>query len=106
MPDWTYQTVFRPTLMGLGPEIGRRFAFGFMGTLARLPWGKKIIQFMGHMQPDSRLKIEHSGLTFPTRVGLGCALDPHLLATPAFGEFGLGFLEIGPVSINPQVTPG
>lgn len=103
MPDWTYQTVFRPILFRLGPERGRRIALGSMGQLARLPLGRHVIQFMGHMQPDSRLASERNKLRFPTQVGLGCALDPQMQATPALAEFGFGFLEIGPVvSAAPQ----
>ncbi len=106
MPDWTYQTVFRPVLFRLGARMGRRLALGSMGLLSRLPLGRRVIQLMGHMHPDARLALDRNGLQFPTAVGLGCALDPHLLATPAFAEFGFGFLEIGPVLINPAAEAG
>jgi len=97
MPDWTYQTVFRPTLFRLRPETGRNLALGAMGLLSRLPLGKHVIQLMGHMRPDRRLSFERNGLEFSTRVGLGCELDSQLKATPALAEFGFGYLEIGPV---------
>jgi hypothetical protein len=106
MPDWTYQTVFRPVLLRLGPDTGRSVAFRFMGLLSRLPLGRHVIQFMGHMRPDARAGCERAHLKFPSRVGLGCALDPHLLATPAFAEFGLGFLEIGPIRVDPEANRG
>jgi hypothetical protein len=106
MPDWTYQTVFRPALFRLGARNGLRLALGSMGLLSRLPLGKRVIRLMGHMQPDSRLVIERNGFQFPSSVGLGCALDPNLLATPAFGEFGFGFLEIGPIVTAPTEKAG
>jgi len=97
MPDWTYQTIFRPALMRLGAERGRRLALSAMGTLARSPGGRRVIQLMGHMGADPRLHVEAGGASFPTRVGLGCRLDPAGVATEAFAEFGFGFLEVGPV---------
>lgn len=105
MPDWTYQTVFRPLLFGLGPRAGRNVALGSMGLLSRLPFGKSVIQFMGHMRPDPRLVVDQGGFHTPTNVGLSCAFDPHLLATGAFAEFGFGFLEVGPIVAGPAVQP-
>ena len=95
MPDWTYQTIFRPALMRLGVQRGLRLALGAIGTLARTPGRRRIIQLMGHMEADPRLRVKAGGLSFPTRVGLGCQLDPAGVATEAFAEFGFGFLEVG-----------
>ncbi len=106
MPDWSYQTVFRPLLFRLRPQTARRLALGGMGALARLPLGRGVIQLMGHMQPDARLAIERSGICFPSSVGLGCRLDPYLLGSPALAEFGFGFLEIGPIVADPPSEPG
>lgn len=104
MPDWTYQTVFRPLLFRFRPQTARRLALGGMGALARLPLGRRVIQLMGHMQPDARLAIERNGMRFPSNVGLGCRLDPQLLGSPALAEFG--FLEIGPIVAEPATEPG
>lgn len=106
MPDWTYQTVFRAPLLGIDPGRGRDIALGCMGLLSRLPFGRRVIQLMGHMHPDPRLAMERNGITFSSQVGLGCGLDPHMLATPAFAEFGLGFLEIGPVVMRAVQSRG
>ena len=106
MPDWTYQTVFRPILFSLNPEKARGIALGSMGRLSRLPLGRRVIRFMGHMQPDFRLAIERNGFRFSSRVGLGCTFDPKLLATPALSEFGFGFLEIGPIVSDADATAG
>ena len=106
MPDWTYQTVFRPLLRQLAPATARRLALGSMGRLARLPLGKQVIRLMGHMAPDPRLAIDLAGQKFPARVGLGCGFDPHLTATSALAEFGFGFLEIGPISMAAPTPEG
>lgn len=104
MPDWTYQTIFRPALMRLGDDRGRQLALGAMGRLARIPGGRRVIQLMGHMSADPRLRVAAAGISFPTRVGLGCRLDPEGVATAAFSEFGFGFLEVGPVTSGQAAT--
>ncbi|MES2790339.1 MAG: dihydroorotate dehydrogenase [Planctomycetota bacterium] len=104
MPDWSYRTVFRPVLFRLPPALARDVALGCMGTLARLPWGPAVIDFMGHMRPDRRLAHAVGDTTFPTRVGLGACVDPQLQASRAFAQFGIAFWEIGPVTL--QGIPG
>src|SRR5437763_53153 len=39
MPDWFYRTVSRPLLFRLPANRARDFALGFLGRLARLPFG-------------------------------------------------------------------
>ena len=104
MPDWTYQTLFRPALMSLGVERGCAIALNAIGALARAPSGRRVIQLMGHMAPDPRLRVERKGLTFASRVGLGHRLDPGCIATAAFAEFGFGFLEVGPATESTAST--
>lgn len=97
MPDWFYRTVSRPVLFRLPAPVARDFALGFMGTLARLPLGPAVIDFLGHMCPDRRLRRTLLGVTLPSQVGLGPHLDTRAVALPALARFGLGFLEVGPV---------
>ncbi len=104
MPDWFYRTVSRPILFRFSAERARNLALGFMGRLARLPLGPQLIDFLGHMRPDSRLKQTFFGIEFATPVGLGPALDGEAIALPALARFGFGFLEIGPVSLNGNAT--
>ncbi|HXG68465.1 MAG TPA: dihydroorotate dehydrogenase, partial [Blastocatellia bacterium] len=99
MPDWFYQTVSRPLLFQLPTATARDFALGFMGRLARLPFGPAAIDFLGHMRADARLRRCFLGITFPTAVGCGPGLDAEAVALPALARFGCGFLEVGPVTV-------
>src|SRR5260221_8914008 len=101
MPDWFYRTVSRPLLFRLPACRARDFALGFMGRLARLPFGPALIDFLGHMRADERLACTHVGVTFPTPVGLGPVLDGGAVALGALARFGVGFLEVGPVTLAP-----
>src|SRR5690348_4007918 len=98
MPDWSYRTVLRPLLFRLSPTSARDLSLTLMGALGRSPWGPAVIDFMGHMRAPEGLRCEVAGLTFPTAVGLGCGIDPAGRAANAFARFGLGFIEIGPVT--------
>ena len=70
-----------------------------MGWLARLPLGPALIDFMGHMRADPRLRCTNRGIEFPTAIGLGPHLDGAAAALPALARFGFGFIEVGPVTI-------
>ena len=100
MPDWSYRTVLRPLLFPLPVELARIATLGFMGTLARLPLGSVVIDFLGHMRPDVRLATRLGELKFSSPVGLGPHLDTKLMATAALARFGVGFVEVGPVAMN------
>jgi dihydroorotate dehydrogenase len=102
MPDWFYRTVSRPLLFRLPAEVSRTFALRIVGTLSRLPLGPGIIDLLGHMRADPRLKRTILGIEFPTAVGLGPGLDGEAIALPALARFGFGFLEVGPVRIEPS----
>lgn len=101
MPDWFYRTVTRPLLFKLPAVQARDLALGFMGRLARLPFGPGAIDFLGHMRADPRLRQSFLGIDFPTAVGLGAGLDAEARALPALARFGFGFLEVGPVTARP-----
>jgi len=103
MPDWTYQTIFKRLLFAMGPDTGRDLAFGSLGTLARIPLGRHLIRFMGHMVPDSRLAFNRNTLSLRSPIGIGCRLDSRLAASHALAEFGVGYLEVGPISLNPAL---
>ena len=104
MPDWFYRTVSQPILFRLPAHRARDLALGFMGRLARLPLGLAVIDFLGHMRADARLRQSFLGIDFPTVVGLGPWLDSRAAALPALSRFGFGFLEVGPLTVEGNVT--
>lgn len=100
MPDWSYRTVLRPLLDAMGPVLGRDFAIETMAIVARLPGGGLLIDLLGHMRPDPRLRTELLGLELPSPLGLGPGLDVYARALPAWQRFGFGLLEVGPVTVG------
>jgi hypothetical protein len=101
MPDWFYRTVTRPLLFRLPVPAARTIALGFLGNLARFRLGRAFVDFLGHMRPDPLLRRSLLGVTFPTAVGLGAGIDSTAIGVPALARFGVGFLEIGPVTCKP-----
>lgn len=100
MPDWFYRTVTQPILFRIPARRARNLALGFIGGLARLPFGPAIIDLLGHMRADARLRQSFLGIDFPTAVGLGPWLDTRAVALPALARFGFGFFEVGPVAVE------
>ena len=62
MPDWSYRTLLRPIMLGMGPERARRLAVFTLGTLSRHPLGLKAIDFLGHMRPNETLAVRAGNL--------------------------------------------
>ena len=104
MPDWFYRTVSQPLLFSLPAPRARDVALGFMGRLSRLPVGPSLIDFLGHMRADPRLRQMHLDITFPTAVGIGPWLDTNAIAVHALARFGVGFIEVGPVTLEGKVA--
>jgi hypothetical protein len=100
MPDWSYHTLFKPLLFRLEPERARELTLGVMGALAERRWGPPLIEFLGHMKPAKALKTEVTGLSFPTLVGLEAGLDRTGVGLGALARFGVGFVEIGPITLE------
>src|SRR5262245_27838497 len=100
MPDWSYRTVLRPVLFRLPPASARDLALRVMGPLGRSAPGGALIDFLGHMRAPAALRHPLAGLEFPSRVGLGCGLDPDLRVFDAFARFGVGFVEVGPIALE------
>ncbi|WP_308637232.1 dihydroorotate dehydrogenase [Paenibacillus silvisoli] len=104
MPDWSYQSLFRPLLFRLPGRLARSVTLGAIGGLSRLPLGAFVIRTLGHMEPAPLLRSESCGLPFSTPVGLAGTVDPAGTAHRAIAQFGLGFMEIGPVTVQPVRT--
>ncbi|MCR8642588.1 hypothetical protein NV379_07920 [Paenibacillus sp. N1-5-1-14] len=101
MPDWSYQTIFRPLLFRLPARVARGVTLRAMRTVSQIPGGTFVIKTLGHMEPAPILETDILGTTFPTPVGLSGAVDPDGTAVQAISQFGFGFVEIGPVTLHP-----
>ncbi|MCQ6562928.1 hypothetical protein [Paenibacillus mendelii] len=101
MPDWSYQTLFRPLLFKLPARIARSATLHAMGGLSRIPGGSLVIRTLGHMEVSPLLEQKRLGLDLKYPIGLGGGVDPHGTAQRALAQFGFGFTEIGPVTMEP-----
>ncbi|MGN7476597.1 dihydroorotate dehydrogenase [Solibacillus silvestris] len=97
MPDWSYHPLKKIVLNKLEAKKSRLFIHRSMRTVASLPGGKHLIEFLGHNQTSSLLHITINNTNFKSPIGLSGSLDPELTGMAAFQELGFGFLEIGPV---------
>lgn len=102
MPDWTYHTLFKPTLSQLPATKGREFIHRGMTVISRVPGGSKLIEYLGHTNPSSQLETEIFEFKISNPIGLSGKIDPELSGTNAFGHLGFGFIEIGPVTSTPE----
>ena len=106
MPDWSYRTVFRPLLFRLPDALGRDLALAAIGGLGGLPGGRRVIEWMGHMRPPAALAARIGDTPVDTPVGLAAGIDPHLVGLPGLCRLGFGFVEVGPVSVEPRAAGG
>jgi dihydroorotate dehydrogenase len=100
MPDWSYHPLKKLLLDKLRPKTSREFIHKSMSTIASLPGGRKLIGFLGHMQPPQEIQKEVYHSTFSSPIGLSGHIDPNLSGINAFQELGFGFVEIGPIVLN------
>ncbi|REK71425.1 hypothetical protein [Paenibacillus paeoniae] len=100
MPDWSYQTIFRPLLFRLPARVSRSITLGAMGAISRLPGGSFVIRTLGHMELSPLLERQAAGLTLLSPIGISGGVDPSGVAHKALAQFGPGFMEFGPVTIT------
>ncbi|MFC6334171.1 dihydroorotate dehydrogenase [Paenibacillus septentrionalis] len=100
MPDWSYHPLKRLLLDALTPATSRAFIHKSMNTIASLPGGRSLIQFLGHMNPPQSLHKVVGERSFSSPIGLSSLMDSKLSGIKAFQELGFGFLEIGPIVLH------
>lgn len=97
MPDWSYQTLFRPLLFRLPARLARQLTLSAFGAVGRMPGGAFVIQTLGHQEPHALLETGWS----KAPVGLAGSVDPQGVARRGLSRLGFGFMEIGPVTVDP-----
>jgi len=106
VPDWSYQTLFKPVLSRLPSRAARAFTLGAMGRISRIPGGTFLIKTLGHMEPSPLLQDRIATLPIQTPLGLSGSADPSGTAHRALSQFGFGFIEVGPVTVRPIDSSG
>lgn len=104
MPDWSYQTLFRPLLFRLPAPSARRLTLEALHALGKHKIGPHLIALMGHTQPASSLACSFAGLDLASPVGLGADLPDNALGLASMARFGVGFVELGPVALAASGT--
>lgn len=97
MPDWSYHPVKKLLLDHVSANTSREFVHRSMSTIASIPGGRAVINFLGHMKPPHQLKKDIASTIFSSPVGLSSLIDPHVSGMNAFQHLGFGFIEIGPI---------
>ncbi len=97
VPDWSYQTLFRPLLLRMPARAARKLTLSLFGTVGRMPWGSLVIKTLGHQESSPLLETGWS----KTPVGLAGTVDPSGIARRGLAQLGFGFVEIGPVTVEP-----
>ena len=100
MPDWSYQPLKQAILSKTEAKNSRAFIHASMSTIATIPGGRHIIEFLGHNETSPLLEKTLRGIHFKSPIGLSGSIDPLLTGMPAFQELGFGFLEIGPIVLK------
>lgn len=77
---------------------------GAVGGLANMPFGTRVLDFMGHMHPHGSLSVTGADIEWPCRVGIGAGLALDAGTIVAFSHFGVGHIEVGPVTVSPVVS--
>lgn len=96
VPDWSYQTLFRPLLFRMPARAARRLTLSAFGAVGRMPGGAFVIKTMGHQEPSPLLETGWSA----TPVGLAGTVDPNGIARRGLARLGFGFVEVGPVTVE------
>jgi dihydroorotate dehydrogenase len=91
----------RPLLFWFEPERIHRLSISGLRTAGGNPIGRALLAVMGGVgrQPPP---IEVLGLRFRNRVGLGAGFDKDGVALRGWAALGLGFVEVGTVTPEPQ----
>ena len=96
-----YQTLFRPLLFKFPARLSRSVTLTAIGKLGRLPGGSFAIRMLGHMEPSPLLARDMAGIAVNSPVGLSGGVDPEGAAQKALAQLGFGFIEHGPVTVQP-----
>ncbi len=106
MPDWSYHPLKKLILNKMSPKTSRECIHVSMNTIASVPGGRNLIDFLGHMKPPPEFQKTIHHTSFLSPIGLSGMIDPNLSGMKAFQELSFGFLEIGPIVLDEPLIQG
>lgn len=101
MPDWFYHIFYKPLLFRFPAKIARDISMAAIGIFCSQPFVRTLIDLVCQMGVAPQLRRPIFGIEFNSPIGLGVGLDVHNWGLNALSTFGFGFVEIGPVTMEP-----
>jgi dihydroorotate dehydrogenase len=92
----------RPLLFGFDSERIHRLSLRGLRIAGGNPVGRGLLAALGGVRSQGSAPVEVLGLRFRNRVGLGAGFDKDGVALRGWAALGLGFLEVGTVTPEPQ----
>ena len=93
-------SLIRNLLFQLDAEDSHELAVRQMVALQRIPIVLRAIKRFCAPPPSARREL--MGLTFPSPIGIAAGFDKNGLLMPMLAALGLGFVELGTVTLRPQ----
>ncbi|KOR30094.1 dihydroorotate dehydrogenase [Achromatium sp. WMS1] len=100
-----YRSLIRPLLFSLthnDPEYAHELTLKILQGLSGSPLLKLANGLITHHNAK-KLKRQVCDITFPNPVGLAGGFDKNGVAIPALASLGFGFIEVGTVTLRPQL---
>jgi dihydroorotate dehydrogenase len=97
-----YDLLYGGALRWLDAENAHRLAIASLAGISRVPGA---VRALGRWTPeaDPRLAVERWGRTFPNCLGLAAGMDKDAQAIDAFLALGFGHVELGTITLRPQL---
>ena len=94
--------VARPLLFGFDPERIHHLTLRALRTAGGNPAGRGLAALASGTRGDGGSGVTLTNLTFRNRVGVGAGFDKDAVALRGWEALGLGFIEVGTVTPQPQ----
>lgn len=95
-------SLLRPLLFRLDPERAHRLTLNLLRWAGNFPVTHRLLRALFEVS-DPRLNIVAFGLTFKNPVGLAAGYDKNGIAVRGLSALGFGHVEIGTLTLRPQV---
>lgn len=100
---WIYRHVLKPALFRMDAERAHDAGVSALSLLSRLRPICAMMEHSNQLAPALHRPVKCFGLEFPNAVGLAAGFDKNGRAWPAAAALGFGHVEIGTVTLHPQL---